>query len=84
MIDSPEKIESWRSELLAGRMRTFPLEEDQFFVLGDNSPQSADARDWYHAKVVERRLLLGRAVVRYWPMIAFEGNWPVLKWKFVE
>ncbi len=96
LIDTPEKIDSWRSQLLLGQMRQFNLDEDQFFVLGDNSPQSrdgryfgwlpqsADARDWYHTKVVERRLLLGRAVVRYWPMIAFEQNWPVLKWKFVE
>jgi signal peptidase I len=83
-FDAPEKIDRWRIQLLAGRMRTFPLGQDQFFVLGDNSPQSADARDWYHAKLVERRLLLGRAVVRYWPMIAFEQNWPVVKWKFVE
>ncbi|MBY0588409.1 S26 family signal peptidase [bacterium] len=81
---TPEQIDRWRIQLLAGRMRTFPLMENQFFVLGDNSPQSADARDWYHAKLVERRLLLGRAVVRYWPMLAIEQNWPVLKWKFVE
>lgn len=60
----------------------FKLGEDQFFPLGDNSPQSKDARLWYgdqtahHLKdqimidvkpYVERERLIGKAFLVYWP-----------------
>ena len=44
----------------------FPLESDQFFVLGDNSPASSDARLWAQ-NFVERDLLVGKALFVYWP-----------------
>lgn len=54
------------------------LEEDQFFVLGDNSPGSEDGRWWdepgmgnngkdYRAGIVPRDYLVGKAVLVYWP-----------------
>jgi signal peptidase I len=50
---------------------SFPLGEDQFFMLGDNSSASKDGRAWgtpeepiHH---VDRRLLIGRALVVFWP-----------------
>jgi hypothetical protein len=55
------------------------LEDDQFFVLGDNSAVSLDARFWcdpielehedLHVKagVVPRRFMLGKAFFVYWP-----------------
>lgn len=56
----------------------FSLKEDQFFVLGDNSPNSEDGRWWdkegignngvrYEAGVVPRDYLVGKAVFVYWP-----------------
>ena len=49
----------------------FALEEDQFFPLGDNSPQSKDARLWSDygtpPHYVKRELLLGKALIIYWP-----------------
>ena len=45
----------------------FPLESDQFFVLGDNSAASKDGRLWIDVHYVERRLLLGRAISIVWP-----------------
>ena len=55
----------------------FTLGEDQFFPLGDNSPQSKDARLWSETDYltgqrtpppyVERELLIGKALVVYWP-----------------
>jgi signal peptidase I len=45
----------------------FPLGEDQFFVLGDNSPASSDARLWPTQHYVERDLLVGKALLVYWP-----------------
>ncbi len=55
----------------------FPLEKDQFFVMGDNSPQSQDARLWNQrahggrnkpgGNYLERSLLIGRAISVVWP-----------------
>ncbi|MGD9720733.1 MAG: S26 family signal peptidase [Pirellulales bacterium] len=46
---------------------TFDLGPDQFFVLGDNSPASADARFWSGENYVDRSLLVGKALFIYWP-----------------
>jgi signal peptidase I len=40
---------------------------DQFFPMGDNSPQSKDARLWEGNPWVERDLLTGKALLIYWP-----------------
>lgn len=55
----------------------FTLDEDQFFPMGDNSPQSRDARVWSGeigpfsgkptAPYVDRKLLTGKALLIYWP-----------------
>jgi signal peptidase I len=57
----------------------FPLEKDEFFVLGDNSPNSEDCRWWrtegianpslppYRAGIVPRDYLVGKALFVYWP-----------------
>ena len=44
----------------------FTLADDQFFPMGDNSPASSDARAWTN-HYIPRRLLIGRAVVVFWP-----------------
>ena len=71
----------------ARRTVTFGLGEDQFFPMGDNSPESKDARCWvdpvdrlaeaeapdpyaYHwadKNYVPRDLLVGKAVMVFWP-----------------
>jgi signal peptidase I len=57
----------------------FTLGEDEFFVLGDNSPNSEDGRWWsrqgltnpglppYRAGIVPRDYLVGKALFVYWP-----------------
>ncbi len=46
----------------------FQLGEDQFFMLGDNSAASKDSRLWDGDQFyVERDLLVGKALVVYWP-----------------
>ena len=57
----------------------FVLEKDQFFVLGDNSPNSEDCRWWsqrgrankglssYRVGIVPRDYLVGKALFVYWP-----------------
>jgi hypothetical protein len=47
--------------------QAFQLSEDQFFPMGDNSPQSEDARKWSAPNYVERRFMIGRALMVYWP-----------------
>ena len=69
----------------ARRSVTFSLGPDQFFPLGDNSPQSKDARLWSNGNAVEgyhdpdpwveRRYLIGKAVLIYWPH-AWRPFWP--------
>ena len=46
---------------------TFDLGPDQFFVLGDNSPASSDARLWPGQHYVDRELLVGKALFVYLP-----------------
>jgi signal peptidase I len=46
----------------------FELKADQFFVLGDNSSRSKDARLWAgNYWWVPRDLLIGKALFIYWP-----------------
>jgi signal peptidase I len=51
----------------------FDLERDQFLPLGDNSPESSDGRFWgppaldFDHHYVERDLLIGKALLIYWP-----------------
>jgi signal peptidase I len=56
---------SWR------RSVEFPLDADQFFMLGDNSPQSKDSRVWADSRnpeyYVRRPLLIGPVQLIYWP-----------------
>jgi hypothetical protein len=49
------------------RTEDFPLQADQFFMLGDNSPASSDARLWDGEKYVARDLLIGKALFIFWP-----------------
>jgi hypothetical protein len=72
--------QSWATTPLFDSRRTdiqFELAADQFFPLGDNSPQSKDARLWSDTDRltgeptpphwVARNLLIGQALVIYWP-----------------
>lgn len=66
---------SWATTALFDSRREkvrFVLDKDQFFPMGDNSPQSQDARVWSGRfpdapPSVRRDLLTGKAVLIYWP-----------------
>ena len=59
--------------------KPFILGQDEFFVLGDNSPNSEDCRWWtreglankglspYRVGIVPRDYLVGKALFVYWP-----------------
>jgi signal peptidase I len=62
----------------AGENNPFTLGEDEYFVMGDNSPDSADSRLWtvegidnnggsYRMGIVPRDYLIGKAFFVYWP-----------------
>ncbi len=40
---------------------------DEFLMLGDNSPRSNDSRLWHKSHAVPRHLLIGKAFFVYWP-----------------
>jgi signal peptidase I len=60
----------WWSETslfgLRGELR-FELEADQYFPMGDNSSASSDARAWRGHNYVEKKFLLGKALLVFWP-----------------
>lgn len=75
-----DRFAGWKSR----RTVTFKLDEDQFFPMGDNSPESKDARCWVDqfnrflspdpdaylwadVNYVPRDLLVGKALMVFWP-----------------
>jgi signal peptidase I len=50
----------------------YEVKPGEYFALGDNSTFSSDSRDW---DGVPERLLLGRAVFVYWPIMRFGPIW---------
>jgi len=64
----------------------FKLDANQYFVLGDNSPNSEDSRLWsregkgnngrsFRTGIVPAEYLVGKALVVYWPS-GYEFPWP--------
>lgn len=66
------------------------LLEDEYLMLGDNSPRSQDSRVWpntrkaYHRHAVPRSALVGKAFYIYWPhgvpFLNSGGGFPNLVW----
>lgn len=54
----------------AGRSGSYELGADEFFVLGDNRPDSDDSRNW---GVVKRDEIIGKAWISYWPPSEWGG-----------
>lgn len=60
---------SWRNPEEWNALRNLPLrtmyvQPGHYLCMGDNSPESSDGRNW---GLVPRRLMLGRALLVYWP-----------------
>lgn len=54
----------------------FPLAAGQYLMLGDNSAASKDSRLWLDGHHVDRRLLIGKALVVFWPH-AVPASWSI-------
>lgn len=68
--DATERVTDWSDPQQWGPLRELPkktlhVQPDHFLCLGDNSPESSDGRYW---GFVPRRLMLGRALLVYWPI----------------
>jgi signal peptidase I len=53
--------------------RSFPLGEDEFFMMGDNRNDSLDSRAWGEAYAVDGERIRGRAWFIYW---SYDGDQP--------
>ncbi len=63
----------------------FEVTEDEFFPMGDNSPQSLDARSsqWYSnvgRHTFNRKLFIGEALLIYWP---HPHGAPIVEWPLI-
>jgi signal peptidase I/predicted RNA-binding Zn-ribbon protein involved in translation (DUF1610 family) len=54
----------------------YELGPDQFLMLGDNSAASKDSRLWIEGPHVDRHLLIGKALVIFWPH-PWPASWSV-------
>jgi signal peptidase I len=66
LVSEPDHWDAFAST----RQVAFPLDDDQFLVLGDNSAASKDSRLWEAENFVyyvHRDMLIGKALVIYWP-----------------
>jgi signal peptidase I len=61
--------ELWATTPLFSKRGTleYQLGKGEFFPMGDNSAASSDARDWAGHHYVERRFLIGKALLVFWP-----------------
>jgi signal peptidase I len=59
----------WNTTSLFTSRRTaeFVIGPDRFFPLGDNSPHSMDGRLWNFEPSFDRDMLIGKAILIYWP-----------------
>ncbi len=60
----------------------YPLKDDEYFVLGDNSPVSNDSRFWSGSPVVPRSMFLGKPFLVHLPgqVVALEVFGRSLYW----
>lgn len=67
--------EPYASETVRGESAAITLEDDEYFVLGDNREESSDSRTW---GPLHERYIVGRALVRLFPftdMSMFPGKY---------
>jgi signal peptidase I len=73
LLDLPKDASLW-DRFSERKQADFSLNQEQLFVMGDNSAESSDARLWVNSlrgrpggPYLDRRLLIGKALCVYWP-----------------
>ena len=70
-LNEPYLSSGQRTDPTPNSISTFPLGEDEYFVLGDNRLDSADSRSYYggnNPTPLYRDFIIGKALVRLWPL----------------
>jgi signal peptidase I len=62
LLSTPDR---WSEAFRSMPSTTMYVQPNHYLCLGDNSPESSDGRSW---GLVPNRLLLGRALLVYWPL----------------
>ena len=66
-LDSPTTLDRNTGNFMSeGKDITVP--EGKYFIMGDNRPHSSDSRFF---GPIERKLIIGKVVFRYWPLNRF-------------
>jgi signal peptidase I len=72
----------WRDTYYTNSQNTYTLyvQPGHYLCMGDNSPQSSDSRSWgeghydQRGGLVPERLMLGRALLVYWPFWPYDNR----------
>ena len=60
----------------------YALKDDEFFVLGDNSPVSNDSRFWESSPVVPGDRFLGKPFLVHMPAKIVKASWLGKTWEY--
>lgn len=64
-IQTSSPARGWSASLpLSGNGGDLVLQKDEYFVLGDNRPESSDSRSW---GAIGADRIVGKVIYRYWP-----------------
>jgi signal peptidase I len=74
-VDNVPLNEPYVSASLNPSAQTWKVPPNDYFVLGDNRPESSDSRDW---DFVPQDYIIGQAIVVFWPLTAihFINSYP--------
>src|SRR3989442_15213439 len=68
-VDGVVLNEPYISQPSNPRSQVLTVPANDYFVMGDNRPQSDDSRDW---RFVPKDYIIGKAVIVYWPLTSWE------------
>lgn len=67
LLSEPDLWSDYAEFWTTSRQLEFRLEDNQYFPMGDNSPESQDARSWPGDPYIDRDMLIGKALLIFWP-----------------